>query len=540
MNCEKNKQIVAKEKQKKFRNRLQKTVPFFLCIPLFFWNCDPGGGDQEVTALAAALSQFVSNSSGPVDPLADPGEQYSGGYATNFITNASSFDVHVNNMLPANGVAFNVGNAFFNQNWTAEGSSAAFGLGPTFNSKSCQGCHSHDGRGAPPSSGNLNNAVGILIRLSQDGVNPTTGGPVALDNYGLQLNPKGLGCDPNVYDSSLACASTSVLGSNFTPPEGAAFVSYTTIPAPNYPSGTHTYLDGTDKTLSQPTYTFTWNSLFGDPTGLPAGFHFSPRTAPMIPGLGLLEAIPEATILAWADPTDTDADGISGKTNQVWDAATSTKVLGRFGWKANEPNLAQQNQGAFLGDIGITSPLFSTDNCPSPQTACLTNASSSSDPEITVSLANSVTFYTKMVGVPARRNYTNANVVAGKAIFSSIGCAGCHKPYVLTGTVVGFPELSNQHIKPYTDLLLHDMGPDLADGRPDFDADGQEWRTPPLWGLGLIQTVNGHTKLLHDGRANGIEEAILWHGGEATTARQNFQVLNATQRQQLIQFLKSL
>ncbi|EPG66288.1 di-heme oxidoredictase family protein [Leptospira wolffii] len=546
MNCEKNENQLGKKKSEQWKGLLRKT-PFLVCLLYFLGNCgNSQGSGQGVLALAAALGQFTSEGSDtcipPIaeDPLADPGERYSGGYGTNCISNQSSFDVHAFNMQSSNGVLFNNGNSFFNQTWTAEGSSAAFGLGPTFNARSCQGCHSHDGRGAPPASGNLNNAIGILIRLSKDGTDPTTGGPIGLTNYGLQLNPRGLGCDPSIYDSNLDCSPTSIQGTNFTPPEGAAFVSYSNFPAPNYPSGSTTYPDGTNVILKKPTYSFTWNSLFGDPTTGPEGFHFSPRTAPMIPGLGLLEAIPESTILGWADPSDANSDGISGKANQVWDAATSTKVLGRFGWKANEPNLAQQNQGAFLGDIGITSPLFSTDNCPSAQTACLTNASSSADPEITVSLANSITFYTKMVGVPARRNVSDPNVIAGKALFTTLGCVACHKPYVQTGTVSGFPELSNQHIKPYTDLLLHDMGADLADGRQDFDANGQEWRTTPLWGLGLIKTVNGHFKLLHDGRANGVEEAILWHGGEATQARQNFQVRSASERAQLIKFLESL
>ncbi|TGL61103.1 di-heme oxidoredictase family protein [Leptospira sarikeiensis] len=533
MNCEQNKDLLEKGDHK---NRINQNwlVLLFISVALTFFGCDPSGGSNaDSLALLAALNTSAQ---------ADPGEEYSGGYTTNFVSNAFAFDIRAANLRNGGATKFNRGNSFFNITWVSEGSSAPAGLGPTFNTNACQNCHQHDGRGAPPSSGSLNNFAGILIRLSEDGADPTTGGPVGLDNYGLQLNHKALGCNPIKYDSNFNCdtGSGSVSGANFTPPEGSASVSYSSVAAPNYPSGANTYPEGTNITLSKPTYSFAWNPLFGDPTGSPNGFHFSPRTAPLIPGLGLLEAIPESTILSWADPTDADSDGISGKTNQVWDVTAGAKVLGRFGWKANEPSLFQQNQGAFLGDIGITSPLFSTDNCPSSQTTCATVALGTASPEISVNLADSVNFYTKLVGVPARRDVSDPDVAAGKVHFSNVGCAACHKPYVQTGYVPGFPEISFQHIKPYTDLLLHDMGPGLADGRQDFDATGQEWRTPPLWGLGLLQTVNGHTKLLHDGRANGIEEAILWHGGEADTARGNFQSLNVSQRQQLIKFLESL
>lgn len=189
-------------------------------------------------------------------------------------------------------------------------------------------------------------------------------------------------------------------------------------------------------------------------------------------GLGLLEAIPESTILSFADENDSDGDGISGKPNLVWDAKLQKKVLGRFGWKANEPTLFQQNQGAFLGDIGITSPLFPNQNCVGAQAACFAapagNNGNPEGTEISNRTAELVTFYTKLLGVPGRRNWTQPDVVRGKEIFSQIGCNACHKPHIFTGYSEGFPEISFQHIKPYTDLLLHDMGPDLADNREDL------------------------------------------------------------------------
>lgn len=525
MNCDKNLNFdsgSANPESNLSRGRWTKTIPILTYILLNVQFC---GGKEGTDPLGIAAVIASQTSIAP-----DPGEAFSGGYGTRFISNPTSFDTPVVN-LSSDGIQFNTGNNFFNRAWVAEGNSASAGLGPTFNTSSCQNCHAGDGRGAPPDSGSLFGSVGILIRLSKVGVSdPTTGGPVGLDSFGLQLNHKGIGCtSPLSYDSNFNCIGST--GPNFTPPEGNVSVSYTgTTVVRNYTSG------GT-VTLNTPIYSFNWNVNFG---GAPSSFHFSPRTAPIIPGLGLLEAIPESTILGWADPTDSNADGISGKVNMVWDAKNQKKVLGRFGWKANEPNLFQQNQGAFLGDIGITSPLFPTDNCPTNQTQCSAAASGTVDPEITASIAESVNFYTKLVAVPARRNLSDQDVIDGKTIFLSIKCDACHKPLVLTGNVPGLPELSYQYIKPYTDLLLHDMGPELADGRPDFDADGQEWRTPPLWGLGLIQQVNGHLKLMHDGRANGIEEAILWHGGEADAARTGFQNLSLTDRQKLIKFLESL
>nr|WP_243393369.1 di-heme oxidoredictase family protein [Leptospira perolatii] len=467
-----------------------------LFILLGFAGCTEKPNDNKELYLAALA---ISN--------ADPGEAFSGGRTTVFDVTSTAFDFPASNLREGASIHFQGGNAFFNRDWVPEGNSASAGLGPTFNTNSCRGCHSKDGRGAPPASGSLDNSPGILIRLSKvSATNPTTGGPVGLDDYGLQLNHKSIAGTPAEGSATLGTSGTIV----------------------------RTYADSSTVTLNIPDYTFSWNFT------APASYAFSPRTAPMIPGLGLLEAIPEETILSWADPNDSDGDGISGKTNLVWDAKASKKVLGRFGWKANEPSLAQQNQGAFLGDIGMTSPLFPLDNCPASQSACITASGGTHEPEINSETAEAVIFYTKLVAVPGRRNVNDADVIKGKEIFGNIGCANCHKPYVQTGFVDGFPELSFQHIKPYTDLLLHDMGPNLADNRPDFQASGSEWRTPPLWGLGLIQTVNGHNRLMHDGRANGPEEAILWHGGEADTARTKFQALTADDRQSILTFLNSL
>jgi CxxC motif-containing protein (DUF1111 family) len=249
--------------------------------------------------------------------------------------------------------------------------------------------------------------------------------------------------------------------------------------------------------------------------------------------------VPEADLLARVDADDADGDGVSGRANQVWDVARGALALGRFGWKANQPSLAQQTAGAFLGDMGIASSLFPTENCPSVQPECLA-APSGGAPEIDDDKLAAVIFYGRTLAVPGRRDVEDPTVLRGKRRFHEAGCASCHVPKWTTGASDPLPELAGQVIWPYTDLLLHDLGEDLADGRPDFLADGREWRTPPLWGLGLLEAVSGHTLLLHDGRARGPAEAILWHGGEAEAAREAFRTMAAEDRAALLRFLESL
>ena len=265
----------------------------------------------------------------------------------------------------------------------------------------------------------------------------------------------------------------------------------------------------------------------------------SPRVAPATIGMGLLEAIPEERIMALADPDDADADGISGRPNFVWSVRERKLSLGRFGWKANQPSVEQQAAGAFLGDIGITSSLFPEENCPPAQAAC-TGAPNGGSPEIPDTRLEKVTIYTQTLAVPAMRNVEDPEVQQGARLFVQSQCSMCHTPRHETGQGHPLEPLRGQTIYPYTDLLLHDMGDGLADNRPDGLANGSEWRTPPLWGIGLVQTVNGHTMFLHDGRARNLEEAILWHGGEAKASRDEFMGLTTKERNALIKFLESL
>jgi CxxC motif-containing protein (DUF1111 family) len=436
----------------------------------------------------------------------EPGEELSGGETTVFDVGRSAFSLSARNLKDERRDRFFVGNSLFNRGWVTAPSSTTGqdGLGPTFNANSCSSCHFKDGRGAPPASSE-EDFLGLLVRLGVPGANQR-GGPLDDPRYGGQFNHR------------------SILG---VPAEGRASVTYAEMPG--------AFADGTPYGLRRPSYAFS-DLSFGP---FAEGIMFSPRTAPAMIGLGLLEAVPEETILALADEADVDGDGISGRPNRVWDLETGTVRLGRFGWKANQPGLEQQNAGAFLGDIGITSPLFPNENCPPAQAACAA-AISGGSPEIDQDKLDDVTYYTHFLAVPARRNYQDPDVLRGKELFLAAGCATCHVPKLVTGTLEGFPELSGQTIRPFTDLLLHDMGEELADERPDFLATGREWRTPPLWGIGLLATVNGHSNLLHDGRARNPAEAILWHGGEAEAAREAFRAMDPDQRAALICFLESL
>ena len=429
-----------------------------------------------------------------------------GGATTIATTNRNSFGLAAPNLTNPERRVFEVGDSFFTQNWvTAPASTEARdGLGPTFNAQSCSSCHTLDGRAKPPDHAE-DPERGLLFRLSIPGVDPETGGPVGDPAYGGQLQDRGI---------------------LTVPPEGRFAITYRELPG--------TYEDGTPYTLLQPQYSFS-DLAFGP---LHPEVMISPRIAPSVFGMGLLEAIPEVDIVALADPDDSDGDGISGRTNMVWNVRDGEPRLGRFGWKANVPTVEQQIAGAFHGDIGITSPLFGEENCPAGQIDCQ-SALNGGTPEIGDERLGKVVFYQQTLAVPAMRDVDDPQVRRGAGLFLEAGCAACHTPSHTTGNHA-VSAVSGQVIFPYTDMLLHDMGEGLADGRPDFLADGREWRTPPLWSIGLIENVNNHTRLLHDGRARNIAEAILWHGGEGLEAREEFRKMSREDREALLRFLESL
>lgn len=436
---------------------------------------------------------------------AEEGEQFSGGETTVFNKSEEAFGFSALNLTFEQDADFAIGNSFFRQNWvTAPASTTARdGVGPFFNAISCSSCHFKDGRGrAPLTDGETGH--GLLLRLSIPGIDGN-GGNIPDPIYGGQLQ------------------DSAVLGQKL---EGKISIVYQSI--------TETFADGTTVVLQKPSYKI--NTLGYGP--LASNLQVSPRIANQMIGLGLLEAIPESTLLAFADENDTNKDGISGKLNYVHDVASNSKKIGRFGWKANQPSVRQQVAGAFLGDMGITTSLFPNENAPFG--VDLTAIANGGVPEISDLNFDRVVLYSSTLAVPARRNYAEQNVLKGKKTFETIGCASCHIPKIKTGSNHYIAALRNQTIRPYTDLLLHDMGADLADNTPDFKATGTEWRTQPLWGIGLIETVNKHTNLMHDGRAKNVTEAILWHGGEAKSAKDKFKKLTALERSELLEFINSL
>jgi CxxC motif-containing protein (DUF1111 family) len=299
--------------------------------------------------------------------------------------------------------------------------------------------------------------------------------------------------------------------------------------AVSYAESVGTFTDGTQFSLRVPTYTLT-----GGYSPLPAGVLVSPRVAPVVFGLGLLEAVPEEDLRALADMQARKRE-VTGRPNYVWDEVQHRTVVGRFGWKANAPNLVQQTAGAYNGDMGVTSALFPAESCEGYYPGCEAH-----EPEVSEETVGNVAFYTRTLGVPARRDMDEKTNEKGEKLFYKSGCVNCHVSTLHTGVHPEVPEVSLQTIHPYTDLLLHDMGPGLADGRSDFQATGSEWRTPPLWGIGLVETVNGHTNFLHDGRARTLLEAVLWHGGEAEGAREQVLRMSGRERDALLAFLRSL
>ncbi|HEY4136525.1 MAG TPA: di-heme oxidoredictase family protein [Alphaproteobacteria bacterium] len=443
-----------------------------------------------------------------------------GGATVRAPANANSFSHASGNMSFERELLFKVGDGIFRKLWASAPSSttSSDGLGPLFNSRSCQGCHLKDGRGRPPAPGE--EAVSLFLRLS---VPPRTDAErQALASHEASVIP-----DP-VYGSQLQ--NFAIQGHR---PEGRMVVTYADQAV--------TLSGGEVAHLRKPSY-----SVAGLAYGpLSPDVMMSPRVAPPMIGVGLLEAIDEADILAQADPDDADGDGISGKANLVWSDELKAPMLGRFGWKAGEPTVRQQVAHAFLGDIGLSSALSPTPGgeCTEAEKACR-DAPNGNDPEegveVTGQMMDLVVFYARNLGVPARRKVDDRQVLAGKALFYGSGCTACHRPKYVTRDLPGQPEQSGQLIWPYTDLLLHDMGEGLADGRPEADATGSEWRTPPLWGIGLTEVVNGHTRFLHDGRARSLLEAILWHGGEAQAARDRVVKMSKADRAALLAFLNSL
>lgn len=394
------------------------------------------------------------------------------------------------------------GRNLFRQSWViAPARDTAVGLGPLYNRIACVSCHPKNGRGHAPADAS-ERMQSMLVRLSVPGKN-SVGGPNPHPHYGNQLNEEGV---PGV------------------PGEGRAQVQW------EY--HTTEFSDGTKIRLRKPQLTISELNY-----GALEPVLTSPRIGPVVFGLGLLDAVSENDLLKLAQQPK--PDGIKGKVNRVWDIASQQTRIGRFGAKANAATLRSQTVDAMLGDLGITSSLLPKENCLSHQQECL-QALSGGSPELKDEQLSDLEFYFRHLAVPARRDINNLQVKTGEKIFVNIGCASCHRTELTTAKNYPHKYLANLTIQPYTDLLLHDMGEGLADHRPDFQATGNEWRTPPLWGIGLTESINEYQSYLHDGRAQTFAEAILWHGGEAEKVRERYRKLQLTEREALDQFLLSL
>ncbi len=266
---------------------------------------------------------------------------------------------------------------------------------------------------------------------------------------------------------------------------------------------------------------------------LPSDVRLAPRVAPAVFGLGLIENVDAAMVVAWADPSDRNSDGISGRA--IW----TNGNLGKFGWKSQVAALRGQVVAAAIEDIGISTDEFPRQNCTSAQAGCAA-ATHGGEPEMGPRDVDRLTRYLAFLGVPPRRSPTSAAVARGSALFGDFGCAACHRPMLRTVADAQPDWLANQTFFAYTDLLVHDLGAALSDPQMSHIEYAREWRTAPLWGLGLIRAVNGHQQLLHDGRADGVAEAILWHGGEGLPAREKFRWANQSERDDLVAFVNDL
>lgn len=396
------------------------------------------------------------------------------------------------------------------------------GLGPLYNARSCLTCHKNGGRGGLPNGTDLivSNPV---VKLSLPGSDPKTGA-IPEPTYGDQFQTQSVSLAHQLKQLEIESNSNALKA------EGELSLQWNTM--------VFEYPDGNRTELRKPSIHF--NTLhYGD---LHADARIEIRNAPPIHGLGLIELIKQSDISALADPNDKNNDGISGRVNTVWSVSLQKNLPGRFGLKSNKATLIDVTAHAFVNDIGITNTLFPNQPCSSVQTQChlMPNGNDENGVEINNALLKLTNYFVQNIGVPERNSKHAKNYAEGKSLFFEVGCNSCHQPNYTTSSSTLLPHLSNLNIWPYSDFLLHDMGAGLQSERTDFEASESEWRTPPLWGIGFTEAVNGNKTFLHDGRARNIEEAILWHGGEAMHVKNRFAQLALSKRKKLITFVESL
>ncbi|RRI06317.1 thiol oxidoreductase [Mesorhizobium tamadayense] len=514
--------------EKSPRYRTYRPVLFLLAIPL---SAVATASEPVPAGLASGRTDLTPKDQARVlavtRPTADfskpePFERMQGGAGTSEKdVNRDAFSQSSANITFEEEGTFKLGNALFRKNWVSSPSStqASDGLGPLFNERACQNCHLKDGRGRPPEGGI--GSTSMFLRLARDASNAEERAELA--------DRKLLNFPDPVYGSQLQDLAVPGLKG-----EGRMRIVYTEEKVK--------LADGAAVSLRKPSYSI--EDLAYGPLG--PRTTLSPRLTPPMIGLGLIEQIAPADILAHADPDDRDGDGISGRPNIVRDELSGEITLGRFGWKAHTASIRQQAADAFARDVGISTPEVPRHwgDCTEAQKDCLAMPNGVQQrlgtAEAPPPVMDLVTFYSQNLAVPARRDLGEPEVLAGKKQFYEKGCVFCHTPKFVTMRGTANTAQAFQLIWPYSDFLLHDMGEGLADGQRVGQASGNEWRTPPLWGIGLTATVNGNSFYLHDGRARTLEEAILWHGGEGQKARDRFAAADAADRAALIKFLESL
>ena len=487
--------------------------------------------------LLSACGKSADNNldySGLSAPTLSVEENKPGGDTTVSIKPFASFQLPAKNLNNYLRPKFHAGKALANQPWVKAPTitTARDGLGPIYNARTCLSCHVKGGKGFIPAN-NKTPLTSTLVRLS------------TLGNEAEKLKQSGVIPHP-VYGDQIQSQSIS-LAHQLRHSQKPGTLKHDVAPEAyiyiNWVENKFTYPDQHSVMLRSPQLDF--QSLGYGPLG--EDTLYSIRVAPTLHGMGLVSLIAEQDILDLSDEDDINQDGISGRANQVWDVEKQATAMGRFGLKSNKPTLKMIVAGAFTNDLGITNSLAPNQPCTDLQPSCL-NIPNGNDKvdghkvpvELPDPLLELVVNFNRDLAPVERRNSKDKDVLAGRELFYQTGCNQCHNPRFVTQKSEQTPHLSEQIIWPYSDFLLHDMGPDLADGRPDFLATGNEWRTPPLWGVGLLSQVNGMATLLHDGRARTVEEAILWHGGEAESAKSRFVSLEKEDRERLIKFVNSL
>ncbi|WP_440056705.1 di-heme oxidoreductase family protein (plasmid) [Pseudoalteromonas sp. T1lg65] len=556
-----------------------------LLFPLLLSACGGSGGstsetsktttdntDKETTTPTATNHAFAFDTLDGQSPLLvdqpDEQEHLSAGQATTSQINENAFGQALPAIVstPKLDAVFKAGDHIFRSNHD--------GQGPIFNQTSCQGCHLKDGRGELPATiDETMTSTFFRVGTSEAAIEPTYGDQLQV--FGTALNGQG----------GLLAKYQGAVMEGVAYGEAKTWIEYDTIEGE--------FADGERYTLRQPIYKAS-DLSYGD---FVENVRFSARVSPHVFGSGLLESIPEEQILAHQDEQDSNKDGISGRAAFTHHPLTGEKQLARFGYKAVTATVLQQITGAYRGDMGVTTSVTPKEVCTEAQAACIEQANTEQDKYHDgvdlndVDLAQ-VEFYNRTLAVPKRRGYDentqswDPQILNGRAEFFAANCHSCHVPRFKTGEAVGshlgdvdlislqnsrtnITALEQQVIYPFSDLLLHDMGGScqvfrelktgeacdgssgnaclyvqrctgLADGRPEGEATGTEWKTPPLWGLGLVNRVNQRATFLHDGRARNIQEAILWHAGEAEAAKQHFVNLPKQKRQALLAFLGSL